>query len=139
MKKMLLAVLTAFVCVFQTSAQSNVSGVSDVFLPVSKYILRGDVESLSAWMDDNVDVNIGSGSHVCSRQQAVRILSAFFSTYTPTSFNIRHQVSQDYAKTAVGLLEAGAKSFNVTIFIYYNGEGRENGFRIQMINIEPAS
>ena len=116
-----------------TSAAQD--GTYDIFNPISKYISRADVGSLSVWLDDNVEIIINGHASVCSRSQACRILTSFFKTASPTSFSIRHKVSQANTKSAIGVLEAGAATYTVNIFIFYKGEGSENGLKIQMLSI----
>ena len=58
----------------------------DVFVPVAKYISRGDAESLTAWFADNLEISILSSSTDSSRSQASRILKNFFNSYSFTAF-----------------------------------------------------
>ena len=104
----------------------------DVFVPVVKYISRGDAESLTAWFADNLEISIFSSSTDSSRSQASRILKNFFNSYTPRSFAITHTASQGNLKYALGKLNAGGEVFDVTLFMSFS----ETGYKIQQLKID---
>ncbi|MBO8480076.1 MAG: DUF4783 domain-containing protein [Bacteroidetes bacterium] len=104
----------------------------DVFLPISKYMLKGDAECLSAWFDDNLDLSIISEESTASKAQAKQILKAFFSSHTPQSFDITHAAEKANMKYALGSLTAGGEDFMVTIFV--SSKGRD--YKIQQLKIE---
>lgn len=124
---MVLAMFTAgmYVCRAQTSGY-------DVFNPISKYLTQGDVESLSAWFDDNLEISILANTSNSSKNQAKQILKGFFEAHTPRSFNISHTAGKDNKKYALGTLNAGGESFMVTIFV----NNSKDRFKIQMMKIE---
>ena len=51
----------------------------DVFSPISKYIVKGDADSLSAWFDTNLELTIAGQEGSTSKNQAKQILKVFFS------------------------------------------------------------
>ena len=104
----------------------------DVFVPIAKYIVKGDVDALSAWFAQNLEVDIISTSADCSRSQAKQILKSFFDSYTPRSFEIIHTAGKGNMKYALGNLSAGGENFLVTVFV-----GCKDGtFLIQQLKIE---
>ena len=104
----------------------------DVFIPIAKYFSQGNVESLSSWFADNLDVSILSTSGNSSRNQAKQILKSFFETYSPGHFEIVHTAGRANMKYALGSLHSGGENFLVTIFV-----GRKDDtFRIQQLTIE---
>lgn len=105
----------------------------DVFLPIGKYILQGDAESLSSWFSDNLEVSILSNEVDASREQARQIVKSFFDTYTPTSFNLTHTAGRANMKYALGTLNAGGDMFLITIFVCSKGKDR---YRIQQFKVE---
>ena len=111
------------------SAQSN---GYDVFVPIVKYMEKGDVEALSAWFADNLDVAVVSSSENTSRNQAKHILKDFFRNYTPSSLKIVHTAGQANMKYALGNLDAGGENFQVTIFV----SRKKDTYRIQQLKIE---
>ena len=104
----------------------------DVFIPISKYIATGNVDNLSAWFADNLEISILSSSSNSSKTQAKQILKAFFDAHTPRSFDISHTASKVNMKYALGTLVAGGERFIVTIFVNYDGES----YKIQQLKID---
>ncbi len=104
----------------------------DVFIPISKYIATGNVDNLSAWFADNLEISILSSSNNSSKTQAKQILKAFFDAHTPRSFDISHTASKVNMKYALGTLVAGGERFIVTIFVNYDGES----YKIQQLKID---
>ena len=91
-------------------------GEFSVFSPITKYLAAGDVESLSSWFADNLDVTVISSTRNCSKKQAREILRSFFDNYTPRSFEVTHKASESNKKYMIGLLNAGGELFPVTIY-----------------------
>jgi hypothetical protein len=103
-----------------------------VFSPITKYLAAGDVNSLSSWFADNLDVTIISSSRNCSRNQARQILRTFFRSYTPRSFDVTHKASDANKKYLIGRLNAGGELFQVTIYATSSGG---DTYKIQQLNI----
>ena len=130
--KKLTIIITTVVCLFSgLTSRAQTSG-NDVFIPIGKYITQGDVESLSAWFDNTMEVSVISSSHFSSRNQAKQIVKRFFDTYTPRSFRIDHTAGRTNMKYALGTLYAGGENFLVTIFV----SRRDDTFHIQQLKIE---
>ena len=108
------------------------SGEYDVFVPISKYIVQGDAQSLSAWFADNLEVSIISSTRTCSKTQARQIVKTFFDSYTPRSFTITHKASRSNMKYALGQLSAGGEVFIVTVFVSEKG----GSYVIQQLKID---
>lgn len=104
----------------------------DVFVPIAKYIEKGDAERLSAWFSDNLEVTIFATSNDASRNQARQIIKSFFKSYTPRSFEISHKAGRPNMKYALGTLYAGGEMFLVTIFVNF----KDDSYRIQHFKIE---
>ena len=121
--------LLAFGLCFSSAAQNS---SYDVFIPIAKYMRKGDAERLSAWFADNLEITILSTTNDSSRNQARQIMKAFFNTYTPRSFTIDHKAGRSNMKYALGLLSAGGENFIVTIFV----SCKENTYKIQQLKIE---
>lgn len=123
----LAAVAISLLCV-NAYAQST----GDVFSPITKYIERGDAESLSAWFADNLEISIFSRTTDTSRNQAKQIMKSFFKSYTPRAFEISHKAGRPNMKYALGLLNAGGEMFQVTIFVGI----KDAEYKIQQMKIE---
>lgn len=124
---LLAAVAISLLCV-NAYAQST----GDVFSPITKYIERGDAESLSAWFADNLEISIFSRTTDTSRNQAKQIMKSFFKSYTPRAFEISHKAGRPNMKYALGLLNAGGEMFQVTIFVGI----KDAEYKIQQMKIE---
>ncbi len=131
MKAFLRIFLASAVMLFCGGAAATADSY-DVFVPIAKYLGRGDVEKLSAWFADNLEITIMSTTNDSSKNQAKQILKAFFDGHTPRSFEISHTASHSNSKYALGYLSAGGEVFEVTVFVS-NGGG---GYRIQQLKID---
>ncbi len=133
-KKIILPALLSVICYAWASAQTQQtrSASYNVFNPITKYIRMGDVEKLSAWFSDNLEITVLQGTNDASKSQAKQILKSFFDTYKPSSFNIEHTVGRETMKYALGSMKAGGDIFRVTIFVSLEG----SNYLIQQIKIE---
>ena len=125
----ILVFIAAFLAPLSMSAQND---GNDVFTPISKYIKQGNVDYLSSWFDDNLEVAIIDNTSNSSKNQAKQITKAFFESHTPRSFEITHKVDKHGMKYALGTLNAGGETYIVTIFVKFKGKD----YKIQMLKIE---
>ena len=130
MNRTLKYLLVYFTLLLGIAAQAQ-NASFDVFKPISKYLALGDVESLSAWMADNLEITIFSNTNDASKRQAKQILRSFFDSYSPRSFVINHTANKGNMKYALGTLNAGGEDFRVTLFINYS----EDRYTIQQLKI----
>ena len=98
------------------------NGNYDVFIPISKYISQGNVDALSAWFSDNLDITVLAKGGNSSKVQARQIISNFFDSHTPRSFEVTYTAGRANMKYALGNLNAGGETYLVTIFVYCNDE-----------------
>ena len=61
---------------------------NNVFIPISKYMQKGDADCLAVWFADNLQVDVMGTVSNCSRNQARQIIRNFFTNYTPRCFEI---------------------------------------------------
>ncbi len=94
-----------------------------VFVPIAKYLQRGDAECLAAWFADNLQVNVMGTVSNCSRSQARQIIRNFFTNYTPRNFEIVYKSGTYPMEYAVGNLDSGGNIFTVTILVKTNDAG----------------
>ena len=132
MNKLLIGAVVSFVAMFAGINASAQDTSYDVFNPIAKYMALGDVDKLSAWFSDNLEVSIFSNSNDSSCSQARQIMKSFFKSYTPRSFEINHKAGRSNMKYALGTLNAGGELFTVTIFVSY----KDSDYRIQHLKIE---
>ena len=132
MRLKVFAALASAALVFLCGNASAQDRGYEVFVPISKYLARGDADKLSAWFADNLEITIFSTSNDSSRSQARQIMKSFFKSYTPRSFDISHRAGRANMKYALGTLNAGGEMFLVTIFVNF----KDGGYKIQQIKIE---
>ena len=108
------------------------TGGYDVFVPIAKYIRLGDADKLSAWFDDNLEISIISNTSDSSKNQARCILRTFFDSYNPRGFDITHTAGRSNMKYALGKLNAGGETFEVTIFVTC----KNDTYKIQQLKIK---
>lgn len=99
------------------------AGESSVFVPIAKYLQRGDAECLAAWFAENLQVNVMGTVSNCSRSQARQIIRNFFTNYTPRNFEIVYKSGTYPMEYAVGNLDSGGNIFTVTILVKTNDAG----------------
>ncbi len=133
MKKILgiLVILAGLLAGSPAKAQTP-DGEFSVFSSITRYLSQGDVNSLSSWFAENMDVTVISSSRTCSKKQAREILRTFFNANTPRSFQVTHKASESNKKYLIGQLNAGGELFQVTI--YATASGGET-YKIQQLNI----
>lgn len=102
---------------------SDSAAESSVFVPIAKYLQRGDAECLAAWFADNLQVNVMGAVSNCSRSQARQIIRNFFTNYTPRDFEIVYKSGTYPMEYAVGNLDSGGNIFTVTILVKTNDAG----------------
>lgn len=129
-KALIITVLVALFAGGGMTAQTP--GKGDVFVPISKYLSQGDVQSLSAWFADNLEISVISSTHDTSKKQARQILKNFFEQHTPRAFSITHKTDSANMKYALGALTAGGEIYQVTIFLYL----KDDAYQIQQLKIE---
>lgn len=104
----------------------------DVHIPIGKYILKGDAESLSAWFDDNLDISILSVGGVSSKIQAKQVMKTFFRNHKPEKFELTHSAGRANLKYILANLQAGGEPYHVIIFL----NSKDGSYRIQQIKID---
>ena len=124
----LMAAAALLLCASRVFAQNE---GYDVFIPIAKYIRQGDADKLSAWFDDNLEISVISNTSDSSKNQAKQILKSFFASYSPRGFDITHTAGRSNMKYAVGRLNAGGETFEVTIFVSF----RQSTYKIQQLKI----
>ena len=126
-------IITVLVALFAGGGMTaQTPGKGDVFVPISKYLSQGDVQSLSAWFADNLEISVISSTHDTSKKQARQILKSFFDDHTPRAFEITHQASSANMKYALGSLTAGGEIYQVTLFLSL----KDDTYQIQQFKIE---
>ena len=89
----------------------------DVFIPIAKYIQKGDADRLSAWFARNLEIEIFGKQTECSHVQAKQIMKNFFAQYSPKSFSIIHKSGNPPMKYAIGTLSTGSENLRIVLLV----------------------
>ncbi len=90
---------------------------------------EGNAGTLSGYLNDNVELVIGSQNDVFSKQQATGIIADFFRKNRTSSFVLLHKGNKDAASFAIGTLKTSAGTYRVYVLTRKN--------EIQQLRIEP--
>lgn len=99
---------------------------------ISNAFKGGNAASLSGAMDKEVDMALPGSSKKCNAEEAVSMLTAFFSSHKPTDFSVVHHADKKDTGFFVAKLPTGKGEYRVNIT--YRAEG-DKAF-IQSIRIE---
>lgn len=90
---------------------------------ISKAINSGDVETLSKYFDENVEVAVMDNEDVYDKSQAKKVIGDFFSKNKPKSFNSVHEGTSKGkdSQYLIGNLVAGGASFRVYLYMKVSG------------------
>jgi len=86
---------------------------------ISKALSRGDVESLSAHFDENVEID----DDFYNKGEAKEVVKKFFAKHPAKSFSLIHQGTSkgEDSKYFIGNLTAGNSTFRVYVYIKVDG------------------
>jgi hypothetical protein len=80
----------------------------------------GDAKTLSTYFNQNVELVVLENDNAYSKAQAQQIVSKFFSSNKPESFNVIHQSSAEGAQLIIGNLVTKNGSFRVYFMMRKN-------------------
>lgn len=79
---------------------------------------KGDVTSLTAYLDNNVEINISGKSDTYTKAQAIVILKDFFNKNSVKSFDLLHQgEGGGGSKFGIGNLTTSNGSYRTSFFL----------------------
>ena len=86
---------------------------------ISKALSRGDVESLSTYFDENVEID----DDFYDKSEAKDVVKKFFSKNPAKSFSLIHQGTSkgEDSKYFIGNLTAGSGTFRVYVYMKLSG------------------
>lgn len=92
----------------------------------------GNVQELSEYFNNSIELILEDQEDIYSRQQAEKILEDFFENHPPVSFKILHQGGSENAKYAIGNLKTENSAYRVHFLVKMkNGEPLIHQLRIQ--------
>ncbi len=123
MKKLLIVLMVllgGIISAFALSARSEEILVAGPFEDVVGAIKQGDVNSLSRYLDNNVEINISGKANAYSKAQAEIILKDFFSKNQVKSFELVHQ-GGEASKFGIGNLSTSGGNYRLSFFLQKKG------------------
>lgn len=84
----------------------------------------GNAKVLSGYFNDNVELVVLDNDNVYSKAQAKQVVSNFFKSFTPESFNVIHQGGKEGSKYVIGNLKTNNGNFRV-YFLLKNSNGKD--------------
>lgn len=101
---------------------------------ISHALSNGDVEKLSEYFDDNVEIVVLENEDIYNKIEAKKIIQAFFEKNKPKSFSQVHQGTSKSkgSKYCIGNLVAGGSSYRVYLYLKTQG----NKYLIQELRID---
>ena len=110
---LLVAVLTALsVCPRHASAQVVQS--DSVVITITRNMQTANVDSLDGYLNHRVELSLPDFSGISSRNQAKILLSEFFKTNKPESFNIISRNSENDTFFIVGTIFCNTNNYRVS-------------------------
>lgn len=120
----------------KTMMPQSIGGDQDasfaVLRPIIKYLEKGDMQSLSSWLDKRLELSIYRSYKEMSREQAVKILEDFFQDRHDNEVRVLHKMSRGTLKQIILQMESGSENFEIHMFISQNST---NHFLIRQLRI----
>jgi hypothetical protein len=114
-KKLILTLL--FIPVFTIFSNQLKAQVPDEIIQSLK---SGDSKTLSEYFNQNVEMVVLENDNVYSKAQAQQIVSKFFSSNKPESFNIIHQGGKEGAQYVIGNLATSNGTYRIYFLLKKN-------------------
>jgi len=119
-----------FLTLSSATAQST-----EITSEIISAINNGDGAKLSAVLNANVELVIGTKNDVYSKQQATGIINDFFRNNKVASFQLLHKGNKDAASFAIGEIKASTGNFRVYLLTRKSGQQTViQQLRIELIN-----
>ncbi len=132
MKTIKFLIINTLMFLTLTSATAQSSEITSEIISAINY---GDGAKLSAFLNANVELVIGSKNDVYSKQQATGIINDFFRNNKVVSFQLLHKGNKDAASFAIGEIKANTGNFRVYLLTRKSGQQTViQQLRIELIN-----
>lgn len=116
MKKLFFLFLFAPVFAFAMAGNPNLDAIS-------KALSAGDVETLSKYFADNVEISIQDNEQSYTKTQAIEVMRTFFNSNKPKAFDQVHQGTsrENSDQYCIGNLSATTGKYRVYIYLKVAG------------------
>ncbi|GAB4407397.1 MAG: hypothetical protein OHK0039_09830 [Bacteroidia bacterium] len=96
-------------------------------------LLKGEVDMLTKYFDEHVEINMMGDRKVHSKAQAQYVITRFFAEYDPSTFQMRQLGETNGGYFAYGDLECSRGLVTVNIYVRMTAQN----YRINEIRFEP--
>jgi hypothetical protein len=90
---------------------------------ISKALSTGDVETLSKYFADNVEISIKDNEQLYSKAKATEVMRNFFNTNKPRSFQQVHQGTSRESSDQYSIGNLSSSSGNYRVYLYLKSSG----------------
>ncbi len=111
-------------CLFQTAEQS--------LLQIEQSIRKGDVTNLTPYLQDPVEIAIGSKARMYSRLQAQYVLADFFKQNPAKGFTFMHRGRSENVLYAIGSYISSDRRWDVSVF----GRVERGRYQVEQLRFE---
>lgn len=118
------------VIAFFLTAFKPIAGLDDVI----NALKAGNVQELSKYIDDTIEISLPDKSDNYSRAQAIMVLKDFFNNNGVTSFDVQFKGENAGGQYCIGNLKTRSGVYRTTVFMK-NKEGKQV---IKEIRFKPA-
>lgn len=101
---------------------------------ITKAIGKGDIATLSKFLDESVEIAILEEEDIYDKSEAVNVLTNFFAQYKPSSYSQVHKGTSKGkdSKYLIGNYLSGGKSYRVYLYLSVS----EGNYRIQELRFD---
>jgi hypothetical protein len=113
-----------FIVFIAMVSQVEASTFFDIPVKIFKALEIGNVENLSQYFNESIELILMDNEGIYSKQQASQILKDFFKKHRPTEFTVLHQGGTENSKYAIGKLVTNRGTFRVHFLVKVNKDGK---------------
>ena len=105
--------LSTIVIAIVLSAFKPITGLDDVISALK----TGNVQELSKYIDDNVELSLPDKTNNYSKAQAVMVLKDFFNNNGVTGFDVQFKGENGGGQYCIGFLKTKSGTYRTTVFM----------------------
>lgn len=89
------------------------------FAGITKALSKGDVQTLSSYLNETVELAVGDEEDIYDKAEAISVIKNFFKSHPPKSFSEVHKGTSkgNDSQYCIGNLIAGGKTYRVYIYL----------------------
>lgn len=106
-----------FILVALFNLRIGVSGSNSIARDINQAVKTGDYNTISSFIDGNIQMSFDAQNYIYSKQQAKQILKRFFELHKPKFYNIVEEGGTSKSKFSIGELKTANGNYN--LYFYY--------------------